>query len=340
VGRLPQVPVDNLSHPKVGGNALVSLENIEVVFNQIGPNKSKIKAVDNVSIELLQNEILSLVGESGSGKTTLAKCIAGLNGLTSGSIFFQGTSIRDLLKRSPYQYWKDVQVIFQDPYESLNPRQNVYSIVATPIRRLLMVRDETLIRERVMKILEEVGLQPDYVVYKYPHELSGGERQRVSIARAIAPDPKLLIADEPITMLDASQRMKMLALILRMKRERNLSIILVTHDLASAHAIGDRTAIMYRGKLVEVGPTEQVLSRPLHPYTKLILDSMPKLKGPLNELGDGGGTSPSLPSDIENIGCAFRSRCAYATRICAEVEPKLEEKANSQHAACHNPLNG
>jgi peptide/nickel transport system ATP-binding protein len=331
---MSQVSIDQPTNPS-GGSSLVSLQNVRVVFNQAGPNKTKIRAVDDVSIELLQNEILSLVGESGSGKTTLAKCIAGLNALTSGAIFYQGNSVRDLMRTSPYKYWKDVQVIFQDPYESLNPRQNVYSIVSTPIRRLLMERDEKRIEERVRRILSEVGLQPDYVIFKYPHELSGGERQRVSIARAIAPDPKLLIADEPITMLDASQRMNMLALILRMKRERNLSIILVTHDLASAHAIGDRTAIMYRGKIVEVGPTEQVLSKPLHPYTKLILDSMPKLKGPVNELAGDGGTFPSFN---EKIGCLFRNRCAYATEICAEIEPKLEEKAPLQRVACHNPL--
>jgi peptide/nickel transport system ATP-binding protein len=322
------------------GKPLLRVDDLNVAFTKLSGffirERVTVKAVDHVSFDLFEGETLSLVGESGSGKTTIAKCLIRLIEQNSGRILFDSNDITKLSGTAAVRkYRKDVQIIYQDPFESLNPREDVLTAVSTPVRLLLGEKDTGKIRSIVSGLTEEVGLESETVLRKYPHQLSGGERQRVNIARALACNPRLLVADEPITMLDASQRLNILSLLTKLKKDRNLTILLITHDLASAKVMSDRTAIMFHGRIVETGSTGIVLSKPHHPYTQLILDTIPKRKKEV------GSSSRYLGSSFEEVvlGCSFRSRCKYATEICQKVEPELEEKSASHWAACHNPLN-
>jgi oligopeptide transport system ATP-binding protein len=294
------------------------------------------KAVDNVSLVLRESDILCLVGESGSGKTTLARCIAALTKPTSGSVIYQGVDVTKLKGSRLRHYRKEVQIVFQDPFSSLNPREHVSTFLSIPIRRLLGEKDSKRVLEEVYSLLKEVGLNENEVINKLPHQLSGGERQRVSIARALASHPKILIADEPVSMLDASLRMNFLNLLERLQSERNMAILLITHDLATAKVMGGRTAVMYLGKVVEIGPTGDILSRPHHPYSELLLAATPRMN-PIETPEEEVTTIEK--SERVMKGCVFRPRCKYATGICADIEPKLEEKTTSHLAACHNWLN-
>jgi peptide/nickel transport system ATP-binding protein len=323
------------------------IRNLSVTFTKqsgiVRKERSVIRAVDGLSLDIYEREILSLVGESGSGKTTVARCLMGLNPITSGSIKFRGgVDVTKLRGVHLLDYWREVQMIFQDPFESLYPRFDVYTIVATPMAQLAGESSRSQLQEKVAKLLVEVGLDPGDTMYKLPHQLSGGERQRVSIARALAPNPQILIADEPITMLDASLRLNILSLLSEIKERRGLTIVMITHDLASAKIMSDRTAVMYLGKLVELGPTENVLSSPHHPYTELILKSTPRF--PIKQESKGGTEVKIVARTIEDPeaiikGCKFTPRCAYRTSICSQVEPPLSEKSVGHSAACHHPLN-
>ncbi len=304
------------------------------VFNR---RSSIVHAVDNVSFQIYESETVSLVGESGSGKTTIARCILGLTTPTSGSIKYNDVEVSGLKGKQLINYRREVQFIFQDPFESLNPRQDVITIVSIPVMRLNGEKDRRRVTEITTRLLSEVGLDPNEVITKFPHQLSGGQRQKVNIARALASNPKVLIADEPITMLDASQRLNILSLLMRLKQNRNLTIFLITHDLASAKLTSDRTFVMYVGKLFEFGPTRGLLSRPHHPYTELILSATPRLKEEIGVLGEKlGSIDESL--DI-GCGCIFAPRCKYVTDVCRKIEPPLEEKSEAHFAACHNALN-
>jgi peptide/nickel transport system ATP-binding protein len=330
-----QLAKDSLSNP------VLKVSNLRVLFSKrygiLNRARVTIRAVDDVSFELGESEILSLVGESGSGKTTIARCIMGLTTPTSGSIRYLDTEVTKLRGSALTSYLRSVQMVFQDPFESLYPRFDVYSTLSVPIRQLTGEKNAEIIRETISKLLLEVGLDPAETMTKLPHQLSGGERQRVSIAKALASNPKVLIADEPITMLDASHRLNILSLLLSLKSKRNLSVLLITHDLASAKFMSDRTAVMYLGRLVEIGPTEALLSKPHHPYSELILRSTPKLMGNKKMVVADPASDESMK--IVTTGCAFEPRCKYATSICVESEPKLLEKSNLHYAACHNPLN-
>ncbi len=300
--------------------------------------ESTIRAVSEVSFSLSRSELVAIVGESGSGKTTLARCILGLVKPSSGSIIFNGSDITKLKDKDLFNYRRAVQIIYQDPFESLTPRLNVYDTLAIPLTELLGMKKKEELTERIRTLLEEVGLDPSEVMYRFPHQLSGGQRQRVNIARALAPNPMLLVADEPITMLDAAQRMNILYLLSELQKKRNLTVLLITHDLASARMICKRTMVMYLGKLVEVGDTNVILTKPKHPYVQLILDAMPTLtsKNPYD--------SPQQLTWIEDSvhlrkGCVFQPRCKYSTEICKEQMPPLTMKRDSDYAACHNPIN-
>jgi peptide/nickel transport system ATP-binding protein len=295
-----------------------------------------VKAVDNVSFEVFQSETLSLVGESGSGKTTLARCLMALIPSYSGSAKFKGKEISQIRGTSLTEYRRQVQIIYQDPYESLNPAQNVYSQVSLPLRRLANLSNDTTIKEKVSTLLTEVGLDPLQVMYKFPHQLSGGERQRVNIARALAPEPSVVLADEPVTMLDASQRLGVLSLLMGLRRKRNLTVILITHDLASAKLTSERTAIIYAGKILEIGPTSTVLSKPNHPYTELILQATPKLK--LEQVPTRIDVRIGRTDQKPQVGCVFYPRCRYSTSICKEIEPQLSENEERHQVACYHPL--
>ena len=320
---------------------LLNVTNLSVYFkSQSGTFRRKentIRAVNGISFSIEKSELVAIVGESGSGKTTLARCILGLTRPTSGSIVFNGTDITKIKEKGMRDYRRAVQIIYQDPFESLTPRLNVFDTLAIPLRELLNMKKKEELIVRIRALLEEVGLDPAEVMYRYPHQLSGGQRQRVNIARALAPNPKLLVADEPITMLDAAQRLNILYLLFNLQKKRNLTVLLITHDLGSARMICKRMMVMYLGKVVEVGDTDVILSKPKHPYVELILNAMPSLtsKNPYEN------QQLSWIEDSTNIrkGCVFQPRCKYSIEICKEKMPPLTEKAQSDYAACYNPIN-
>ncbi|MHB8567497.1 MAG: oligopeptide/dipeptide ABC transporter ATP-binding protein [Nitrososphaerales archaeon] len=332
----------NVNNHLAGSRPLLKVGNLSVTFSKefgfLGRRTRTTNAVDNVSFELFPNETLSLVGESGSGKTTIARCISALATPTSGSVLYNGEDVTKISGSKLLAYRKEVQIIFQDPFGSLSPFQNVFSVVATPIRRLVGERDHEKISKRVLELLDEVGLEPNEIVQKLPHQLSGGERQRVNIARALASQPKILVADEPVSMLDASQRLNTLYLLMELQARHNLSILMITHDLATSKVMRGRTAVLYLGKLVEIGSTEGVLTGPHHPYTELLISAAPRTKF-LTESPVEVPASTIEKSEGLVGGCVFRNRCKYATQVCIDVEPPLEQKSDNRTVACHNWLN-
>jgi oligopeptide/dipeptide ABC transporter ATP-binding protein len=332
--------------PRESGDVL-QIRNLQVIFQKtrgilVGRKSSEVRAIDNLTLDLHRSEVLSVVGESGSGKTTLLRCIMKLQNPTSGSIVYNGVDLAKIKGgRALLGFRREVQMVFQDPYECLNPRETVYSMVSMPIRYLLREKDESKIERKVRELLLEVRLKPTETLDKFAHQLSGGERQRVNIAKALAPDPKVLLLDEPITMLDAAQRINVLHLLNELRKKRDLTLLLITHDLASSKVISDRIVVMYLGKVVETGPVREVLSKPYHPYVELIRESMPSLKSLDEERpAEASATVPrkEIFDESVNRGCIFRPRCRYATETCKTVDPILEEKSSSRLAACHNPL--
>lgn len=317
-------------------DVVLSVRGLGVDFR--GKRGSVVHALRNVSFDVHQQDILSIVGESGSGKTTLARCIARLTTPTRGSIIYNNVDVASLKRKSLFDYRRAVQMIFQDPFESLNPKQDVFTTISSPIRYLLGEKNQSALYGAVTKLLEEVGLEPERVMYRYPHQISGGERQRVSIARALAPNPRVLIADEPITMLDSAQRLNILSILRDLRTKRNLTIVMITHDLASAKLLSNKTIVLYRGNVIEAGGTGSILASPHHPYTELILASMPDLNARRPAL-EGSSADWGDVSALPAKGCIFRPRCRYATSVCAEVEPDLSEKSPGHVAACHNALN-
>jgi oligopeptide/dipeptide ABC transporter ATP-binding protein len=321
---------------------ILRVEKLNVVFStRVGlisvhnqrPLSRNIQAVNNLSFDLSSSGTLTFVGESGSGKTTIARCIVGLLSPTSGSIKYRGAEVISLTGKALKEYRRHVQIVFQDPYESLNPRDNVFTTLSLPLRHLVGENNTRILNERITDLMREVGLDLD-LIHRYPHQLSGGERQRVSIARALASDPEILIADEPISMLDAAQRADILRLLVKLRKERKLSIILITHDVGTAKIMGGRTLVMYRGRAFEYGDVESVLRKPCHPYIEVMLEAMPSLsKKPQLTHAE----KVDLRTAVE-AGCIFRPHCKYALPVCVETEPQLEQKREGHLAACHNPL--
>jgi peptide/nickel transport system ATP-binding protein len=298
--------------------------------------RSHVHAVDDVSFELRPGTITALVGESGSGKSTVARLLARLYDPSAGAVLFEGGDVsRVQRRRDVLRYRSQVQMIFQDPFGSLNPVKTVRHHVERPLR-VHHVVPPSEIDERVHELLRTVGLvPPEDIAAKYPHELSGGQRQRVSIARALAVEPKVVLADEPISMLDVSIRIGILNLMLRLKEEHGIAFLYVTHDLASARYLADDILVMYAGQIVERGPIEQVLEAPLHPYTRLLLAAVPdpatKLHADRIELRKGLASAAVDPPE----GCRFVSRCPLAIDVCSRVTPPLVEERPQQSARCH-----
>lgn len=324
---------------------LLTVDHLEVRFTKrfgfVKKQTSVVEAVKDVSFSLGRSEMVSIVGESGCGKTTLANCVLGLITPSSGSIYYMGNDLARIRGKNLKQYRRDVQIIFQDPYGSLNPRQRVRDAISAPLRYLLKQKDPSKIRETVATLMNEVGLEPSRFAERFPHQLSGGERQRVNIARALATNPKILVADEPTTMLDATQRFAVLRLLRELSSKRNLTILLITHDLATARVLGGKIFVMYLGRKVEEGPSREVLTVPHHPYVELILESTPRLKRSILLSGESSEVPVSTLDETLaiNRGCVFRPRCKYSTSICGENEPRLAEISSSRLVACYNPLN-
>jgi peptide/nickel transport system ATP-binding protein len=298
--------------------------------------RASVHAVDDVSFTLRRGVVTALVGESGSGKSTVARLVSRLYKPTSGTILFGEHDVaQDRSKRSILRYRSQVQMIFQDPFGSLNPAKTIRHHIERPLRiHEIVARAE--IDERVHELLRTVGLvPPEYVASKYPHELSGGQRQRVAIARTLAVEPIVLLADEPTSMLDVSIRIGILNLMLKLKEERQIAFLYVTHDLASARYLADDILVLYAGQIVEQGPMEEVLAEPLHPYTRLLLsaaaDPEANVETKRIEVRKGLASAAIDPPD----GCRFVGRCPLAIDVCSSVTPMLVEKRSGQSARCH-----
>jgi peptide/nickel transport system ATP-binding protein len=296
--------------------------------------RSYINAADDVSFALRPGTITALVGESGSGKTTVARLIARLHDPTAGSVLFEGADVSRASRRDLMRYRSQVQMIFQDPFGSLNPVKTIRHHLERPLRVHRIV-PRAQVEERVHELLRTVGLvPPGHVAAKYPHELSGGQRQRVAIARALAVEPKVVLADEPTSMLDVSIRIGILNLMLKLKEERGLALLYVTHDLASARYVADEMLVMYAGQIVERGPTEEVLQNPLHPYTRLLLSSVPDPAEGL-DLQHVERRPAEHVGTAETVGCRFVARCPLAIDRCNNEPPALVEARPHHSARCH-----
>jgi peptide/nickel transport system ATP-binding protein len=298
--------------------------------------RAQLHAVDDVSFELRPGTVTALVGESGSGKSTVARLLAHLYEPTSGSVLFEGGDASRLRGRHDVLHYRSqVQIIFQDPFGSLNPVKTIRHHIARPLQIHRVVPPRQL-DEHIYELLRTVGLvPPEEIAAKYPHELSGGQRQRVAIARALAVEPKVVLADEPTSMLDVSIRIGILNLMLKLKEERDIAFLYITHDLASARYIADDILVMYAGQIVERGPIEQVLAEPLHPYTRLLLSAVPDPAAGLKmkRIQERRGLAAAAVDPPE--GCRFVSRCPLAISVCSERTPQLVEARRSQSARCH-----
>lgn len=326
-----------------GADNIIKAEGLKVYYdlkdsftsNLFSGKRKQVRAVDDISFAIGKGEILSLVGESGSGKTTTGKALLRLLKITEGEIRFRGEHIDPSDKAFMKGFRQKAQMIFQDPYQALNPRNVVLDLIAEPldVNRLASSAEER--EERVVLALEQAGLSPgqDYL-YRYPHELSGGQRQRVVIAGATIMNPDFIVADEPVSMLDASIRTGILKLMMQFREERELAYLFITHDLSLAWLISDRIAILYLGSILEIGRADDVIKRGFHPYTKALTGIMPT---PGVNTGKERVTLPGeIPSAAEEIiGCKFRARCEKAMAVCAEQRPALQELEEGHFAACH-----
>jgi oligopeptide/dipeptide ABC transporter ATP-binding protein len=288
-----------------------------------------VKAVDDISFDLPAGKTFGLVGESGSGKTTAARTIARLVPATAGKVFFDDRNILSVKQSELRKIRRQISIVFQDPYSSLNPRMTVGTIIGEPLLVHKIAKGSEL-TERICQLLQKVGLQPEHI-NRYPHEFSGGQRQRIGIARALALEPKLVICDEPVSALDVSIQSQILNLLKDLQDQFNLTYLFIAHNLSVVEFISDFVAVMYLGKIVEIAPAEALYKNPLHPYTKLLLLAIP-LPVPRRKrflTGSGDTLKAGTPA-----GCPFYPRCPLGDDFCSKNAPKLEEKAASHRAAC------
>ena len=322
------------AHMRNSVDSVLTVRDLTVEF-KISKDKV-VKAVSGLSFDVVKGETLAVVGESGCGKTTLARAILQLPPPNSGEVIFNGTDLTSLPKENLRSARTSMQMIFQDPISSLDPRMTVQQLIDEPLEIWGRgTREER--NERINTLLNNVGLEPELVLNRRSYEFSGGQCQRISIARALALDPRMLICDEPVSALDVSIQAQILNLLQDMKDQFGLTMVFISHDLAVVKAVSDRVMVMYLGKICEIAAPEALYSKPAHHYTKALLDSVPiadPTRQKITELLQGEPPSPMNPP----TGCRFRTRCAAATARCAEQEPQLQEVSPGQFVACHHPI--
>jgi len=319
-------------------DSLLRIEDLVVEF-PVGRSGLKVNAVSNVSLDVREGETLGLVGESGCGKSTTGRAVMQLVRAVSGSVTFDGKELTKLTGEDLRQTRPKLQMIFQDPISSLNPRRRVRDIVREGLD-IWKIGNEESRKAKVREVLETVGIDPEYAGPRRPHEFSGGQCQRISIARAVATEPKLIICDEPVSALDVSVQAQILNLLQDMKARYGLTLIFIAHDLAVVKNVSDRVAVMYLGKLCEVSGPDELYAAPAHPYTAALLSAIP-IADPTIVLEDRGGVHGEIPSPVAPpSGCRFRTRCPRATELCAQTEPEIREIRPDHFVACHYPLEG
>lgn len=315
---------------------ILEVKNLKKYFpveSKVRVEPKSVKAVDDVSFDVYRNETLSIVGESGCGKSTTGRCLIGLNKPTSGEVIYNGKNIVGISDKEQRVLCKDLQMIFQDPYSSLNPRMTIGSILEEPliIHKICKTKEERM--QRVLDMLEKVGMRRDHY-YRYPHEFSGGQRQRIGIARALILEPKLVVCDEPVSALDVSIQSQVLNLLAEVKKEMNITYVFISHNMSVVRYISDRVGLMYLGHLVELAGTEELYNNPLHPYTQALLSTVPEPDPHVKReqiMLKGDIPSPLNPPS----GCIFHNRCPYNEPICQDQMPPLVEIKPGHFVACY-----
>ena len=297
--------------------------------------KRLLKAVDDVSFEIYKGETLGIVGESGCGKTTCGKTCIGMLPRTAGTVKFQGKDVHKLTRKEKFAFTGKVQMIFQDPYASLDPHQKVYDIVAEGIRAHHLAKNAAEEEQKVLELLDLVGLNAEHAM-RNVHEFSGGQRQRIGIARALSVDPEFLFCDEPISALDVSIQAQIINLLMKLQKEKNLTMLFIAHDLSMVKHISDRIGVMYLGNMVEMSPSGQLYKNPLHPYTRALLSAVPIADPKASRERKKIMLTGDVPSPVNPpAGCRFSGRCAQCMDKCREVNPKLKEVEPGHFVACH-----
>ena len=315
---------------------LLEARHVTKVFGGGMLERHSIMALEDFSLAIdgERPSITAVVGESGSGKTTLARLLLGLVTPTHGQVLYRGQDLQTLGRAEWRAFRRDVQVIFQDPYEVYNPFYRVDHVLTTPVSKFKLASSKAAARALIEEVLQAVGLRPEETLGRFPHQLSGGQRQRVMVARALLLRPRLILADEPVSMVDASLRATILASLHNMHVERGISIIYITHDLATAYQISDNIVVLYRGSVAEAGDVELVVKQPQHPYTQLLISSIPLASAERTWTGENG-LGLAGPMAAGGVGCKFADRCPFATAPCLQAAPPLFHTHRSRAVSCH-----